>query len=355
GSVRCWGYNRDGQLGNGSNQNSPTPVTVSGLTNAIAVSAGGNHTCALIGDGSVRCWGYNRDGQLGNGSNQNSPTPVTVSGLTNAIAVSAGGTHTCAIESGGSVKCWGDGSSGQTGGLHQLWQSRIFTQVQDFDQDPSSPLTEISANSPVSADGSTQSVVSIRITHPTGDPWVGITPRIAVTDTLDRNTVTGCTVTNSIGASSCTIASTFAETKQLILVHPFLVLAKINTTFGEPPQRPGDLNFTPIEPSRLVFSGPAHLQRNTCSSRPYAVRLADSFQNSVVSTTERSIALYGLSSVGIYLDPGCTMPASSTLPLSAGSSSTLFFLKPGGTLGPLPNPTASDGRYSSGLEIWVVP
>ena len=68
-------------MGNGTNTDSTVPVSVTGLTGAIAISAGVGHTCALISGGSVQCWGYNSYGELGNGTIDNSNVPVSVSGL----------------------------------------------------------------------------------------------------------------------------------------------------------------------------------------------------------------------------------------------------------------------------------
>ena len=117
GQVACWGFESDGQLGNGviADEGVATPILVQGITNATQISAGGFHTCALLSDHTIKCWGYNNVGQLGNGSLDDSATPVLVSGITDATQVSAGYSHTCAVLSNGTVKCWGDNGNDALG------------------------------------------------------------------------------------------------------------------------------------------------------------------------------------------------------------------------------------------------
>ena len=112
--VECWGRNNDGQVGNGTtSEEQETPVEVQGLTGATQISAGGNHTCALLSSGHVDCWGENHYGQLGNGTTSEAQsTPVEVQGLTGATQVSAGYFYTCALLSSGQVDCWGEGFVG---------------------------------------------------------------------------------------------------------------------------------------------------------------------------------------------------------------------------------------------------
>jgi len=114
-SLQCWGRNTDGQLGDGTNIDSSTPVSVSLGEKALAVSAGGSHTCAITESWALKCWGSNDNGQLGIGSTVSSNTPTTVTLGGNAVAVTAGGSHTCSLLQGNNVKCWGDNSKGQLG------------------------------------------------------------------------------------------------------------------------------------------------------------------------------------------------------------------------------------------------
>jgi alpha-tubulin suppressor-like RCC1 family protein len=116
GSVKCWGFNANGQLGHGSTVlHSNTPVIVESLSNAVSVTAGRDHTCAVLSDGGLMCWGANGYGQLGDGSTADRQSPVQAAVGDSVRSVSAGGMHTCAALFGGSVNCWGYNAYGQLG------------------------------------------------------------------------------------------------------------------------------------------------------------------------------------------------------------------------------------------------
>jgi alpha-tubulin suppressor-like RCC1 family protein len=117
GGVKCWGSNGSGQLGDGTTSSSTKPVAVKGVVGAVQVAAGESHACALVNSGAVWCWGYNLYGQLGLGTPGDfAPhAPGAVPGLTNAIKISAGRLHTCAVIADGTARCWGYNNSGQLG------------------------------------------------------------------------------------------------------------------------------------------------------------------------------------------------------------------------------------------------
>jgi alpha-tubulin suppressor-like RCC1 family protein len=118
GTVWIWGGNSNGQLGNGTMTDSYIPIQVSGLSGMTAIAAGNNFTVALKNDGTVWTWGGNSNGQLGNGTTTDSHIPVQVSGvsgLSNVIGVTAGYNHTVALMNNGVVWAWGSNSNGQLG------------------------------------------------------------------------------------------------------------------------------------------------------------------------------------------------------------------------------------------------
>jgi len=127
GGVKCFGDNHGGQLGNGSRQYSSTVVDVVGLgVGVTAVTASGDHTCAVTSRGGAKCWGYNYGGSLGNGSMTGSAVPVNVVGLTRGVrAIAAGGSFTCALIGVGGVKCWGANDYGRLGnGSTAKWSTK---------------------------------------------------------------------------------------------------------------------------------------------------------------------------------------------------------------------------------------
>lgn len=117
GEVVAWGAGEEGQLGDGSTENSATPMTVRNLEHVTAISAGDGQNLALLEDGTVESWGENSDGQLGDGNIKNADEPVPVEDLSDAIAISAGDKDSLALLAGGEVKAWGDDSEGELGPL----------------------------------------------------------------------------------------------------------------------------------------------------------------------------------------------------------------------------------------------
>jgi alpha-tubulin suppressor-like RCC1 family protein len=117
GTVACWGGNSNGGLGDGTTTDSLVdPVPVQGVNDGVAVAVTTNgSSCALHADGTVSCWGFNGQGQLGNGTTVDSSTPVPVRGATGVIAIAGGEFHYCMIKNDGTVWCWGANYNGQLG------------------------------------------------------------------------------------------------------------------------------------------------------------------------------------------------------------------------------------------------
>ena len=118
GTVRSWGYNGSGQLGNGTDTPRSEPGSVSNLSNvrAIATDSSAAHVLALLESGRVKSWGDDEEGQLGNGIEGNEDyKPVAVVNLTGVRAIAAGDAHSLALLGSGGVKSWGDNYYGQLG------------------------------------------------------------------------------------------------------------------------------------------------------------------------------------------------------------------------------------------------
>ncbi|MFH1263914.1 MAG: hypothetical protein V1495_10800 [Pseudomonadota bacterium] len=115
GSIQCWGWNLYGELGDSTTTDRLTPVGVNGITSASVLATGSNHSCAILQDGSLKCWGHNQYGQVGDSTTMDRLIPVAVNGISAASAIAMGAGHSCALLQGGSVQCWGLNSYGQLG------------------------------------------------------------------------------------------------------------------------------------------------------------------------------------------------------------------------------------------------
>ena len=164
-TVRCWGINTEGQLGNNTTINSAEPVVAIGVSGAVSIYAGFEATCATLEDGSVMCWGESgtdvfgsesnddllvptqitalsdnlsmdsgqgfscqirpdntvscagtgRDGEQGDGSTDRNSVYTAVSGISDVVELDLGRHHACAISNNGTVSCWGSNNDGETG------------------------------------------------------------------------------------------------------------------------------------------------------------------------------------------------------------------------------------------------
>ncbi len=119
GVVKCWGRNSEGQLGDGSTLDRPTPTTINfgGGRTVTQLALGAFHSCALLDNGVVKCWGLNSYSQLGDNSYTNRllPTEINVSDGRTVTQIALGNEHSCALLDNGVVKCWGRNHEGQLG------------------------------------------------------------------------------------------------------------------------------------------------------------------------------------------------------------------------------------------------
>jgi alpha-tubulin suppressor-like RCC1 family protein len=125
GTIKAWGYNLHGELGDGTDVDKLTPVSVTDITTAINIASGDSHGVALLSDGTVKTWGMNNDSQLGNETTISSLSPVTVSNLSNVIAIAANGSHNLALINDNTVKSWGYNDWGQLGNNSTISSSSV--------------------------------------------------------------------------------------------------------------------------------------------------------------------------------------------------------------------------------------
>lgn len=117
GIVRCWGSDFSGQLGDGgANADQTSPTLVAGITTAVDLAAGSDHTCAVLSNGRAKCWGADTNGQIGNDvSILDQGSPALVATYTDFTKIAAGGNLTCALRSSGVPVCWGADAEGGVG------------------------------------------------------------------------------------------------------------------------------------------------------------------------------------------------------------------------------------------------
>ncbi len=124
GTVKSWGYNYEGQLGNGTTTDNVTPTVVPGISSVIAIAAEGEHSLALLSNGTVMAWGENEAGELGLGTSTGpeecngdpcATHPTMIPGLSNVVAIAAGPEESFALLANGTVMGWGYDYYGQLG------------------------------------------------------------------------------------------------------------------------------------------------------------------------------------------------------------------------------------------------
>ncbi|RJQ54728.1 MAG: hypothetical protein C4526_04935 [Nitrospiraceae bacterium] len=202
GTVRCWGYNAYGELGDGTRNTAFTPVAVNGIDTATAIDSGRDFSCALLADGSVKCWGKGEYGSLGNGANNDSLVPVTVSGINDARSITAGALHACSLLSGGIVKCWGYNTYGALGDGTGI-QSNVPVAVSLLIMDTAGSIVWSSSNVPVAT------INSIGLATGIDDGVSAITATLgdlSGSTTLTVGTVFNLSITKE-GAGSGTVVS----------------------------------------------------------------------------------------------------------------------------------------------------
>jgi alpha-tubulin suppressor-like RCC1 family protein len=268
GTVKCWGDNSEGQLGDGTTTNRLTPVT-SGIASVTAIGAGLYHTCAATVGGGVSCWGQNTEGELGDGTLTNRLTPVTVSGLANVSTLAPGYYDTCAITLGGGVSCWGGNFYGELGdGTAGLTVDSVGVLLPALATLPATAITAVTASVGVSI---------------TADGGVPITVRGVCWSTSASPTLTNSCTSNGTGSGSFTASLTGLSPRTLYHARAYVTNAQ-GTFYAD------DVTFTTIVPTMtvdrmaLTFAAVSNGTAFTASTAPQSLRLTESGGGTVTWT-----------------------------------------------------------------------
>jgi hypothetical protein len=117
GTLWAWGVGSNGRLGDGTTTSRSSPVSVvGGFTDWVSASAGRYHSLGVRANGSLWAWGYNAYGRLGDNSNTDRSSPVSVvGGFSDWVSASAGGFHSLGVRANGTLWAWGLNSFGRLG------------------------------------------------------------------------------------------------------------------------------------------------------------------------------------------------------------------------------------------------
>jgi alpha-tubulin suppressor-like RCC1 family protein len=199
-SVKCWGYNDHGQVGDNTQVDKNSPVVIADLAGVIGISSANHTSCAIKADQTVLCWGWGGWNQLGNGSNADKFVPTAVPNVTGATQVSSGYTHTCVLLSDTSIQCWGRNQSGEIGngitGPGQVYATAVLA-----------PAVTLAAPSTITVSATASTAKSLDVS------WDAITGASSYTVKLFdvAGTTTHATKTGVTGTSTTFNTSSFGS------------------------------------------------------------------------------------------------------------------------------------------------
>jgi len=197
-TIKCWGYNDHGQVGNNASANQLTPTLITTISDIENISSNNHTTCAVKTDGTAWCWGWAGQNQLGNGSNADKFVPTEVPNVSGAFQISAGYTHTCVVLADTTIKCWGRNQSGELGDGTATGRATAVSVL--------APAVTLSTPTSVTATATTSTEKSIDVSWDTSTGASSYTVKIY---NAAGASVLG-TKTNVTGTSTTITASTYS-------------------------------------------------------------------------------------------------------------------------------------------------